>query len=280
MYINTFKYKPEDVSCVLCTEYVKKLGCTALSCPCLAERMEAGTVGYAEAVAELFPYRPRLTARIMRLAESFPGTMWQDDAHRKRMETLRLLLGCRKERDTPEFFAVHPTGEDYRIYLERYFSGYRRAAEAGRKAGLRVFPGLEVRLYDGPEDYLVYGVSPEQLAELPCLAFLSLEELHAAVRSVPDGLLVQAHPFRDYLTCQDARCLDGIEVCNANPRHDSHNDQALAYAQAHGLLMTAGSDVHQVGDAGGASMVCPPFSNGQEFARLLRQGRAAWRSGV
>ena len=46
MYINTFKYKPEDVSCVLCTEYVKKLGCTALSCPCLAERMEAGTVGY------------------------------------------------------------------------------------------------------------------------------------------------------------------------------------------------------------------------------------------
>ena len=41
MYINTFKYKPEDVSCVLCTEYVKKLGCTALSCPCLAERMEA-----------------------------------------------------------------------------------------------------------------------------------------------------------------------------------------------------------------------------------------------
>lgn len=67
MYINTFKYKPEDVSCVLCTEYVKKLGCTALSCPCLAERMEAGTVGYAEAVAELFPYRPRLTARIMLL---------------------------------------------------------------------------------------------------------------------------------------------------------------------------------------------------------------------
>ena len=86
MYVNTFKYKPEDVSCVLCTEYVKKLGCTALSCPCLAERMEAGTVGYAEAVAELFPYRPRVTARIMRLAESFPGTMWQDDAHRKRMK--------------------------------------------------------------------------------------------------------------------------------------------------------------------------------------------------
>ena len=28
-YINTFKYTPKDVSCQLCTEYVKKLGCTA-----------------------------------------------------------------------------------------------------------------------------------------------------------------------------------------------------------------------------------------------------------
>lgn len=27
MYINTFKYTPKDVSCQLCTEYVKKLGC-------------------------------------------------------------------------------------------------------------------------------------------------------------------------------------------------------------------------------------------------------------
>ena len=67
MYINTFKYKPEDVACVLCAEYVKKLGCTALSCPCLAERMEAGVVGYTEAVAELFPLHPYLTPRILRL---------------------------------------------------------------------------------------------------------------------------------------------------------------------------------------------------------------------
>ena len=39
MYINTFKYTPKDVSCQLCTEYVKKLGCTALRCPWLAELM-------------------------------------------------------------------------------------------------------------------------------------------------------------------------------------------------------------------------------------------------
>ena len=57
MYINTFKYTPKDVSCQLCTEYVKKLGCTALRCPWLAERIEAGVVGYAREHDELAAYR-------------------------------------------------------------------------------------------------------------------------------------------------------------------------------------------------------------------------------
>jgi len=60
MYINTFKYTPKDVSCQLCTEYVKKLGCTALRCPWLAERIEAGVVGYREAVLETFPHERHL----------------------------------------------------------------------------------------------------------------------------------------------------------------------------------------------------------------------------
>ena len=46
MYINTFKYTPADVDCKLCTEYVKKFGCTACGCPWMAERIEAGVVGY------------------------------------------------------------------------------------------------------------------------------------------------------------------------------------------------------------------------------------------
>lgn len=47
MYINTFKYTPADVDCKLCTEYVKKFGCTACGCPWMAERIEAGVVGYS-----------------------------------------------------------------------------------------------------------------------------------------------------------------------------------------------------------------------------------------
>ena len=72
MYINTFKYMPKDVSCQLCTEYVKKLGCTALRCPWLAERIEAGVVGYREAVLETFPHERRLSQRLNLLSSTIP----------------------------------------------------------------------------------------------------------------------------------------------------------------------------------------------------------------
>ena len=44
MYINTFKYTPKDVSCQLCTEYVKKLGCTALRWPSALRPVWSATV--------------------------------------------------------------------------------------------------------------------------------------------------------------------------------------------------------------------------------------------
>ena len=64
MYINTFKYTPEDVDCKLCTEYVKKFGCTACGCPWMAERIEAGVVSYAEVVRQMFPHDKLLMARL------------------------------------------------------------------------------------------------------------------------------------------------------------------------------------------------------------------------
>lgn len=86
MYINTFKYTPKDVSCQLCTEYVKKLGCTALRCPWLAERIEAGVVGYREAVLETFPHEHRLFQRLNLLIKHYPGSLWSNEQHERRMQ--------------------------------------------------------------------------------------------------------------------------------------------------------------------------------------------------
>ena len=174
---------------------------------------------------------------------------------------------------TPEFFAEDLTPEAYAARVDDFFAGYRAAKAEGDRIGIAVFPALEVRIDAGREDYLIYGISPEELKSLGNLAYLTLEQLRDKVHATAHGLLIQAHPFRGYLNCQPAHLLDGVEVNNANPRHDSHNDQALAFAQTNDLLQTSGSDVHELGDAGSAMMTCPPFASIGEFADFLRAGK-------
>lgn len=106
MYINTFKYQPQDVSCKLCTEYVKKLGCTALRCPWLAERIEASVVGYREAVLETFPQNLPLYRRFQLLIKHFPGSLWSNTQHENRMATLDAVMGYRRRRNTYAYYAA------------------------------------------------------------------------------------------------------------------------------------------------------------------------------
>ena len=96
MYINTFKYQPSDVSCHLCTEYVKKQGCTASRCPWLKERIEAGVVGYREAVFETMPRDRALHPRLCMLVKSHPGTLWSNIQHEKRMDNVKTTQGYRR----------------------------------------------------------------------------------------------------------------------------------------------------------------------------------------
>ena len=63
-------------------------------------------------------------------------------------------------------------------------------------------------------------------------------------------LIFQAHPFRPGLTREDPQYLDGVEVLNGNPRHDSHNDLAANFAEVNHLYISAGSDCHRLEDVG------------------------------
>lgn len=172
----------------------------------------------------------------------------------------------------PEFFDGCQRGPAYRSRLEDFFAGYRAAAEEGERLDLLVLPALELRNVFGMEDFLIYGLTQEELGEMDCPCFLPLNRTLSLVRQA-GGLLFQAHPFREYLCCMPPELLDGVEAINANPRHDSHNDRALAFARENGLLRVAGSDVHQLGDAGAAGILAPYARDGKALAELLRQGR-------
>jgi len=60
--------------------------------------------------------------------------------------------------------------------VERFLVGYWLAKEAGEKYGVKVFFGAEPRLEEGPEDFLIYGLTPEFLLENPLIYTLPLME--------------------------------------------------------------------------------------------------------
>jgi len=65
--------------------------------------------------------------------------------------------------------------------------------------------------------------------------------------------------------------LDGLEVYNGNPRHDSQNNKALSYAEKNNLKMISGSDFHEYEDLarGGIAAEEVP-SNMSELCSLLK----------
>ncbi len=112
MYLNTFRYTPEMVDCKLCTEYQKPKGCIVPgACPWLAERIEAGVVGYSEAVMGSFPDKPILKARLkawlIMAKQLFNGSLWADEQHQKRFNHLMSRFRySKKRRDLAKYYAV------------------------------------------------------------------------------------------------------------------------------------------------------------------------------
>jgi len=172
----------------------------------------------------------------------------------------------------PEFFAGlgrMPWAEK----IDRFLAGYRDAAARGHQIGLDVLLGLELRFPGHWQDFLVYGIGEESLKAHADLLDLGLEKFHALGRE--EGFLVyQAHPFRPEIRAADPRLLDGVEVYNGNPRHDSRNHLAYRFALEHGLRMVSGSDCHQLEDVGQGGIVTMQRIGGrQELVSALRDGK-------
>lgn len=107
----------------------EKLGCTALRCPWLAERIEAGVVGYREAVLETFPHERRLFQRLNLLIKHYPGSLWSNEQHERRMQYQCAVQGYRRRRDTNAYYAA--------MYLLTSNDDiYRRTATASARTGL------------------------------------------------------------------------------------------------------------------------------------------------
>ena len=179
----------------------------------------------------------------------------------------------------PEFFA-DLANMSWTEKIHRYLAGYRDAAERGGQIGLLVLFGLELRFPGSWNDYLVYGLGEDTLKAHPDLLDLGLEQFYALSRA--EGFLIyQAHPFRPRISQAEPRFLDGVEVHNGNPRHDSRNPLAYRYARENGLRMLSGSDCHQIEDVGqGGVVLAERVGTTRELVNLLRTGKVEQLVGV
>ena len=211
MYINTFKYTSKDVSCQLCTEYVKKLGCTALRCPWLAERIEAGVVGYREAVLETFPHERRLFQRLNLLIKHYPGSLWSNEQHERRMQYQCAVQGYRRRRDTNAYYTA--------MYLLTSNDDiYRRTANCFCKDGIEF--GYAVLKNTSPHNYALFMAARDLCDKTEAVTMADLAE-------TLKELELAGYIIRRQLRGKDGRISDTEYTIFEKPRKPSPPDTTL-----------------------------------------------------
>ncbi len=136
-----------------------------------------------------------------------------------------------------------------------------------------VIPGEEIKTAEG--EILGWFMSQEIPRGLPLEETLQRLREQGAVIGVPhplDSLRMGSALGREALM-RVIHQVDALEVLNARCLRRADNDQARALAQAHGKLMTAGSDAHAAREIGTAVMLMPPFHDAASFRASLAQAR-------
>lgn len=156
---------------------------------------------------------------------------------------------------THTYFKYDYNSLSWQEKVDIFLKGYNTAKDAA-KGRINILLGMELRFdsESDPNDYLVYGIDENFLREHKDILDMNISSFSALARK--NGLMIfQAHPFRFGIKITNVKYLDGIEVCNRNIEHDSHNEIAALWAEKFGLKKTAGSDHHQKGNEGLAGII-------------------------
>ena len=159
--------------------------------------------------------------------------------------------------------------------LDAYLKDFQDARAAAEKFGLNVYLGAEMRFEDYINDYLVYGVDRTILSDCYDYFDKGVEAYRRDIK-LDKSVFIQAHPFRNDMTLVSPEILDGIEVFNMHPGHNSRIGLAAKYAKEKGFeIITAGSDYHHKdrGHEGVSALRVKSLPrDGFELAKLLKNG--------
>lgn len=156
--------------------------------------------------------------------------------------------------------------------IDLLYDSFLRAKKAGEKADINVLFSPELSLLGN--HYLLYNVTIEFLKSREDFFSMTLEEFSCCAKE--NGItIIQAHPLRDGKCTPQPAFVDGFEVINSNPRHENFDEETLALAKEHNLLISAGSDAHRTEDIAGAAVISPyEIKTTEEYLDLLKSGKA------
>lgn len=153
---------------------------------------------------------------------------------------------------------------------------FKEAQIAAEKAGIKVLFAVELTFYDTYGDYLVYGVQPEDMAELfdilprgyECFAESELRK---------KSIVFFAHPYRfkakENIDLHIPYMVDGVESINMHPEVNSENGFATRRAYTENLLTICGSDYHHERHHAMSALLVKKVPDTEEELRdLLRSG--------
>ena len=178
-------------------------------------------------------------------------------------------------------------GETWQERADFYLSDFYKMRDYA-KGKLHILLGMELRFRENDNDYLIFGITESFVRENPNLFEMEPKTFYPLAHE--HGLLVvQAHPFRNRMVIQKPDYLDGIEIHNGHPHHDSRNDIALAWCRKYGKIPTSGTDFHHVGSGTvGGIITEEPVLSIEQLVKILQDrtytlrctGVAAERDGL
>ena len=154
--------------------------------------------------------------------------------------------------------------------IKTYIDGYYKVVEEGAKLGLNVILGAELRFMENSNDYLIYGIEPEELYEIANLLEIGIDAFYKKYKN-DKNIIIQAHPFRDGMQPVNPESLDGIEVFNVHPGHNSRIGFAAKLAKEHNKIITCGTDYHHHGHEGLCGILTKePITDSIRLAEILK----------
>ena len=128
--------------------------------------------------------------------------------------------------------------------IDAYIKSYEETAEYAKEYGLKVILGAELRFTENTNDYLLFGVDRDILSFCYDWFDKGVEKFRKET-TLERSVFIQAHPFRNNMELVDPQLLDGIEIFNLHPNHNSRIAMATKYAHENNIkIRTAGTDFH------------------------------------